>query len=106
MNRTKSIFNERVWELCKKVPSGYVTTYQELARAVETRAYRAVGNALNKNPHAPVVPCHRVVKSDGTLGGFAHGCEAKEALLKKEGVVIKGGAVVDFEKKCFRFGIR
>jgi len=96
-------FNERIWELCKKVPSGYVTTYQELAHAVGTKAYRAVGNALNKNPFAPVVPCHRVVKSDGTLGGFAHGCAAKEALLRKEGVVVKGGVVVDFSLKCFRY---
>lgn len=98
-----SSFNKRVWELCKKVPCGYVTTYQELARALGTHAYRAVGNALNKNPFAPVVPCHRVVKSDGTLGGFAQGCAAKEALLRKEGVVVKDGAVVDFERKCFRF---
>ncbi len=103
MKQAKNIFNERVWELCKQVPAGYVTTYQELARALGTRAYRAVGNALNKNPHAPIVPCHRVVKSNGTLGGFARGGEAKEALLRKEGVVIKDGCVVDFERKWFRF---
>ncbi len=98
-----SSFNERVWKLCAQVPAGKVTTYQELANALGTTAYRAVGNALNKNPYAPRVPCHRVVKSDGTLGGFARGLEAKEILLQKEGVRFTGGRVVGFEKKRFRF---
>ncbi|MDO8642282.1 MAG: MGMT family protein [Candidatus Woesearchaeota archaeon] len=96
-------FNERVWALCAKIPKGNVTTYQEIAHALGTRAYRAVGNALNKNPHAPVVPCHRVVKTDGTLGGFADGCAAKEALLRNEGVAFHKGTIVDFDKNCFKF---
>ncbi len=65
--------------------------------------YRAVGNALNKNPFAPLVPCHRVVSSDGSLGGFAYGSKAKIVLLKKEGVAVKNNQIVDFEKKIWRF---
>lgn len=63
-------------------------TYAEVAQAIgKPRAARAVGNALNKNPFAPRVPCHRVIRSDGTLGGFASGTAAKRALLRREGVV-------------------
>ncbi len=97
-------FNEKVWELTKKIPFGRVSTYKELANALNAKAYQAVGNALNKNPYAPVVPCHRVVKSDGTLGGFATGCENKIKLLEQEGIMIKENRIVDFEKKMIRFG--
>lgn len=96
-------FNERVWEILKKVPAGKITTYKELAHAVGSKAYRAVGNAMNKNPHAPIVPCHRVVNSQGHLHGFAHGLEAKKKLLEKEGLVIKNNKVVDFQKKLYKF---
>jgi|SRR3989344_2667962 len=81
-------FNEKVYELCKKIPKGKVTTYQELAKALNCKAYRAVGNALNKNPHAPLVPCHRVVNSNGNIGGFATGIKNKIKLLQKEGIKI------------------
>lgn len=96
-------FNERCYALLKRVPRGKVTTYSELAHALGSRGYRAVGNAMNKNPYAPAVPCHRVVKSDGSLGGFAHGTAAKTRLLKREGVKVRNGHIVDFEKRCFRF---
>jgi methylated-DNA-[protein]-cysteine S-methyltransferase len=96
-------FQEQVWELCKKVPRGNVTTYKELAHALGTKAYRAVGNALNRNPYAPIVPCHRVVKSNGSLGGFAKGQEKKKELLEEEGLQILGRKIVDFEKRLFRF---
>lgn len=82
-------FNERCYALLRTVPKGKVTTYKALAVKLKTKAYRAVGNAMNKNPYAPAVPCHRVIKSDGSLGGFAYGSEAKRTLLKKEGVVIE-----------------
>ena len=68
-----------------------------------TCAYRAVGNAMNKNPYAPQVPCHRVVCSDGSLGGFASGLKRKIEILKSEGVEVKNNMIVDFEKKMFRF---
>ena len=86
-------FNDSVWEVCKSIPKGKVSTYKEIAKALNTKAYRAVGNALNKNPYAPIVPCHRVVNSDGGVGGFARGQEQKIRLLESEGVEIKDGKV-------------
>lgn len=86
-------FNEQVWALCARVPRGQVTTYGEIARALGTKAYRAVGNALNKNPYAPEVPCHRVVGSTGALTGFASGLDHKKELLRAEGVAISGDRV-------------
>mgnify|MGYP001603708645 CR=1 FL=1 len=86
-------FNERCYTLLRKVPKGKVTTYKEIARALRTKAYRAVGNAMNKNPHAPRVPCHRVVKSNGVVGGFASGTKKKIKMLKKEGVEIVNGKI-------------
>ncbi|MBI1970701.1 MGMT family protein [Candidatus Woesearchaeota archaeon] len=98
-----SSFSERVWKVTKKIPRGSVATYKDIAYALHTKAYRAVGNALNKNPHAPIVPCHRVVKSDGGVGGFAHGTVKKITLLQKEGVIVKNGKVVEFEKRKVAF---
>ena len=79
-------FNQKVWALCARVPAGKVTTYGEIAKALKSKGYRAVGNALNKNPYAPQVPCHRVVGSNGSLTGFAGGLEKKQRLLNDEGV--------------------
>ena len=96
-------FNEQVWELCKSIPKGKISTYKEVAIALNTKAYRAVGNALNKNPYAPIVPCHRVVSSVGHLHGFASGLKNKRKLLEKEGVKIKNNKVLDFEKVLYKF---
>src|SRR3989338_9525432 len=98
-------FQKKVYELCSKIPKGRVTTYKEIGKALgkDGNVYRAIGQALNKNPFAPDVPCHRVVCADGSLGGFAHGGRAKIALLKKEGVTVVAGKIVDFEKKVWRF---
>ena len=96
-------FNEKVWNLCKRIPKGKVSTYKEIARALKTKAYRAVGNALNRNPYAPVVPCHRVVNSDGRIGGFAKGTKKKIKLLRKENIKIKNQKIVDFEKVKYKF---
>ncbi|MFQ5960024.1 MAG: MGMT family protein [Candidatus Methylomirabilales bacterium] len=84
-------FNERVWALCARVPPGKVTTYGEIAHKLGTRAYRAVGNALHKNPYAPTVPCHRVVGSTGDLTGFASGLRKKQQMLEAEGIAIHNG---------------
>lgn len=89
----KASFNERCYALLRKVPQGRVTTYQQLAHALGTKAYRAVGNAMNKNPYAPEVPCHRVVKSNGDLGGFASGPRKKIAMLTKEGIMIENNRI-------------
>jgi len=86
-------FNEKVWALTAQIPAGKVKTYGDIARKLNTRAYRAVGNALNRNPYAPVVPCHRVVGSTGELTGFAHGLPAKRRMLEAEGVSVTKGRV-------------
>ena len=93
------------YEKLKKVPKGKVTTYAALAKALNSKAYRAVGSAMRRNPFAPSVPCHRVVNSNGNLGNFSGkgGVKAKIKLLEKEGVKIKNNRIVDFEKVLFRF---
>jgi len=96
------LFSERCYKVLKKVPRGKVTTYQEIAHALNTKAYRAVGNAMNKNPHAPEVPCHRVVKANGMVGGFASGTKKKIQMLKKEGVKIKNNKI-DLKKCLYKF---
>ncbi len=96
--KQKASFADLVYRGLLKVPRGKITTYKNLARSIgKPRAYRAVGNALNKNPNAPKVPCHRVIASDGTLGGYAHGLKKKTALLQKEGVFVTNGKI-DLER--------
>jgi methylated-DNA-[protein]-cysteine S-methyltransferase len=96
-------FNDNVWQLCKKIPKGKVSTYKEIATALNSRAFRAVGNALNRNPYFPSVPCHRVINSDGRIGGYAKGLKAKAKLLIKEGHKIINGRIVNFDLVFFRF---
>ena len=95
-------FNERCYSVLKKVPKGKVTTYGKIAKALNCKAYRSVGNAMNKNPY-PKVPCHRVVNSKGRVGQFAHGTKKKIEILKKEGIKIEKGKVVDFNNLKYRF---
>lgn len=79
-------FQNKVYEIVKKIPRGKVMTYKEIAKAVNRpRAYRAVGNALNKNID-PTVPCHRVICSNGSMGGYRKGIKKKVELLKNEKV--------------------
>ena len=99
-------FNQQVWELCKKIPKGKVTTYKEIGKKLgKGQVYRAVGNALKKNPDAPNTPCHRVVKSDGSLGGYCGEMNSskKIKMLKEEGILFEKGKIVDFEGKLFRY---
>lgn len=98
-------FNHLVYSLLIKVPTGKVTTYKALAENLDTKAYQAVGNALRNNPDAPRIPCHRVVKSDGKIGGFNGKTKGKEIqrkikLLKSEGVTVKKGMIENFAKIC------
>lgn len=86
-------FDEKVWAMTARIPRGSVVTYGQIARALGNRAYRAVGSALNRNPYAPGVPCHRVVGSDGKLTGFARGLAAKRRMLIDEGVTVVGDRV-------------
>jgi methylated-DNA-[protein]-cysteine S-methyltransferase len=83
-----SEFDRRVLRVTARVPRGRVATYQEVARrAGNPRASRAAGNALHKNPVAIIIPCHRVVRSDGSLGGYGGGVPVKEYLLRLEGAL-------------------
>ena len=102
MSQKHTAFQIKVWNACKKIPKGRVSTYKSIARLINSRGYRAVGGALNKNTYAPHVPCHRVVASDGSLGGYEGGLKKKILLLKKEGVKVKGKKIVDFEKKVWK----
>lgn len=95
-------FAEQVWKACKRIPKGKVGTYATIAKMIgKPKSARAVGNALNKNPFAPVVPCHRVVRSDGSVGGFASGSPKKIRLLKSEGVEIKGSKVASLSEYLY-----
>lgn len=79
-------FSSRILSVVAKIPRGRVLTYQEVARrAGSSRAYRAVGNILNKN-HNPKIPCHRVIRSDGAVGGYNRGVKNKLRVLRAEGV--------------------
>ena len=82
-------FQKKVWAGLLTIPKGKTITYTELARKIgKPKAIRAVANAVGANPCAPIVPCHRVVRADGTLGGYSGvgGIKTKQALLKKEGL--------------------
>ena len=89
----KNTFSHKVYKLLLTVPKGKVTTYKALANALGTKAYRAIGQVMNKNPYAPNIPCHRVIASDGSLGGFAFGIAAKKKLLLEEGITIKDNTI-------------
>ena len=82
-------FQLKVWAYLKKIPLGSVKTYTQVAKGIgKPLAIRAVANAISKNPYAPRIPCHRVIRSDGSLGGYSGkgGIRTKKLLLKKEGI--------------------
>lgn len=86
-------FQARVYRATKRIPKGRVASYRTVAKAAgKPAATRAVGNALNKNT-LKSVPCHRVIRSDGSVGGFARGQRAKIRILEKEGIVIKNSKI-------------
>ena len=85
-------FQLKVWKFLKKIPPGKVITYKEIAVFLNMpNAARAVANACAKNPFPPSIPCHRVIRSDGKLGGYSGpgGLKTKKKLLKKEGYLLK-----------------
>ncbi len=94
---------KKLYDLLNEIPKGKITTYKELAQKLGTKGYRAVGQIVGANPNAPQVPCHRVVRTDGGLGGYAFGIEKKITILAAEGVKVSDGKVVDFEKKLHKF---
>ena len=89
-NNKSTQFQKDVWEAIDKIPFGETRTYKELASSIgHPKAYRAVANACGKNPNPVSTPCHRVISSDGTIGGYSGkgGIKKKKALLKREGIL-------------------
>ncbi|MEA2032444.1 MAG: MGMT family protein [Euryarchaeota archaeon] len=93
-------FQEEVLKLVKQIPKGKLMTYGEIARELtgSVHAARAVGQAVATNPYPVVVPCHRVVRSDGDVGGYSSGVDKKIRLLSAEGVEIREGKVVNLRE--------
>ncbi len=92
---TLTDFQKNVYKAVSKIPEGKVRSYKYIAAKIgKPNAYRAVANALRKNPFIGKVPCHRVIKSDGTIGGFSRGVNAKKRLLKAEGLTVRDNYVI------------
>jgi methylated-DNA-[protein]-cysteine S-methyltransferase len=102
MNKKITKFENSVYKTIKKIPLGRISTYKDIALHLKTKGYRAIGNALNKNPFAPIVPCHRIIRSNGEVGGFASGTNNKIKILKKEGIKIKNNKVLNLEKVKYK----
>ena len=100
-----TVFQQSVWKALERIPRGKVTSYAEIARYLNTAAVRAVGSAVGKNPNAPEVPCHRVVRSDGRIGQYSggEGVPTKVRLLSEEGVKTQDGKIVDFQTLYWEF---
>ncbi|RCV64740.1 methylated-DNA-[protein]-cysteine S-methyltransferase [Methanophagales archaeon] len=98
-------FQEAVLSRVKQIPKGNVTTYGEIARAITgtVGAARAVGQAVARNQYPIIIPCHRVVRSNGDLGGYSLGVAKKIRLLSAEGIEIIGGKILNFERVLFLF---
>ena len=97
--REQSLRASQVYDILIQIPEGKVTTYGDIAKALgHPRASRQVGRILNKNPSPILVPCHRVIMSDGSIGGYAFGKARKKELLKKEGLSFNGDNTIDFAK--------
>ena len=103
MRESTADFRRRCYELLTRIPKGKVTTYREMAKALDSRAWRAVGSALAGNPDLGSVPCHRVVRSNGEIGEYAAGAGRKAQLLTDEGVRVANGKVVNLDEFLHRF---
>ena len=93
---------EYTYHLVRQIPKGRISTYGAVAKALGNKGYaRAVGKYMNKNPNADTMPCFKIVKSDGGLGGFGLGIKDKIRRLNEDGIEVKGGKIVNFEKVFF-----
>jgi len=94
----------KVYTKLLQVPEGKVTTYSDLAKAVGLKnGQRVIGTIMKNNPFPVIIPCHRVVRSDGKIGGYTYGEMVKFKMLTKEGIKIKDGKIIDFDKEKFYF---
>jgi len=96
-------FNEKCYALLKLIPEGKVTTYKEMAKALNSKAWRAVGSAMAKNENLFIIPCHRVVRSDGSIGEYALGAKKKEEVLMNEGITVVNGKVKNLNSFMHKF---
>ena len=95
---------ERVYKKLLQVPKGYIVTYGDLSKAVNLQnGQRLIGRIMRNNPFPVIIPCHRVVKSDGSIGGYAFGQNIKKNMLLNEGIKTHRNKIINFEKKKFRF---
>jgi len=98
------IVDQDVYVLLSKIPSGKVSTYGDIARALGyPKAARAIGRMIANNPNPISIPCHRVVKSNGEIGGFAYGEQMKREILEKEGIKFQDRIVENFEEQRLSF---
>ncbi len=88
-----SEFQKEVLQEVAEIPYGETKTYKQIAEAIDSKAYRAVGTAIGKNPLPIIIPCHRVIKSDLSIGGFFGGTEMKKEILENEGICIVNGKI-------------
>lgn len=94
------IVDQDVYVLLSKIPSGKVSTYGDIAKALgHPKAARAIGRIIANNPNPISIPCHRVVKSNGEIGGFAYGEQMKREILEKEGIKFQNRIVENFEEQ-------
>ena len=98
------ILSTKVYRKLLQVPKGKVTTYGELAKAVGLKnGQRVIGMIMKNNPFPVIIPCHRVVKSNGDIGGYAFGINVKKTMLSKEGICIKKDRIENFKNIYFKF---
>jgi methylated-DNA-[protein]-cysteine S-methyltransferase len=83
-----SPFQRKVWELTQEIPYGEVRSYKWIAKRLGSKGYRAVGQALAHNPFPIIIPCHRVIREDKSLGGYSSGLEIKRKFLRIEGIYL------------------
>jgi methylated-DNA-[protein]-cysteine S-methyltransferase len=96
--------DKQVYKKLTEVPEGMVTSYSELAKAVGLKnGQRVIGQIMKNNPYPVIIPCHRVVNADGKIGGFFYGDKVKTKMLKKEGIKIQNGKILNWDKKFYKF---
>ena len=95
-------FQKKVLDITKQMPCEKITTYKIIGQKMNTKAYRAIWQALTRNPYAPTIPCHRVVSSNWGIGGYAFWVEKKIQILKEEWISVLDGEIIDFEKRLWK----
>ena len=98
-----AVESKKVYDLLNQIPKGKITTYKEIAKKLNSKAYQAIGKIISKNPNIPSTPCHRVVKINGDISGYALGVDKKITLLKSEGIEIFNNKIVNFNEKLHKF---